>query len=76
MKTYLLWVFIQCLEKTNKYGGSVAIHVSEDNKFKKRDDLNSNIESISTELVIPYVKPIIVISVYRPLGSLVSVFPI
>ena len=58
----------------NKYGGGVAIYVSEDIKFKKRDDLLTNIESISTELVIPYVKPIIVTSIYRTPGSPVGVF--
>ena len=58
----------------NKYGGGVAIYVSEDIKFKKQDDLLTNIESISIELVIPYVKPIIVTSIYRPPGSPVGRF--
>ena len=58
----------------NKYGGGVAIYVSEDIKFKKRDDLLTNIEFISIELVIPHVKPIIVTSIYRPPGSPVGVF--
>ena len=58
----------------NKYGGGIAIYVSEDVKFKTRDDLLTNIESISIELAIPYVKPIIVTSIYRPPGSLVGVF--
>ena len=53
----------------NKYGGGVAIYVTEDIKFKKRDDLLTNIESISVELVIPYVKPIIVTSIYSPPDS-------
>ena len=47
--------------------------MSEDIKFIKRDDLLTNIESISIELVIPYVKPIIVTSIYRPPGSPVAV---
>ena len=34
----------------------------------------TNIESISTELVIPYVKPIIITSINRPPGSPVGVF--
>ena len=58
----------------NKYGGGVAIYVSEDINFKKRDDLLTNIEFISIELVIPYVKPIIVTSIYRPPGSPVGIF--
>ena len=58
----------------NKYGGGVAIYVSEDIKFKKRDDLITNIGSISIELVIPYVKQVIVTSIYRPPGSSVGVF--
>ena len=58
----------------NKRGGGIAIYVSEDIKFKKRDDLLTNIESISIELVIPYVKPIIVTLIYRPPGSPVDVF--
>ena len=58
----------------NKYGGGVAIYVSEDIKFKKRDDLITDMESTSIELVIPHVKPIIVTSIYRPTGSPVGVF--
>ena len=58
----------------NKYGGGIAIYVSEDIKFKKRDDLLTNVESISIELAIPYVKPIIVTSIYRSPGSPVGVF--
>ena len=45
----------------NKCGGGVAIYASEAIKFKKGDDLITNIESVSIELVIPYVKPIIVV---------------
>ena len=42
--------------------------------LKKRDDLLTNVESISIELAIPYVKPLIVTSIYRPPGSPVVVF--
>ena len=54
--------FHPILEKKNrnKYGASVAIYGIENIKFKKRDDLLTNIESISIELVIPYVMTIIV----------------
>ena len=47
--------------------------MNEDIKFKRRDDLITNIESASNELVIPYVKPIIVTSIYRPPGSPTSI---
>ena len=57
----------------NKYGGGIAIYVSEDIEFKKRDDLLTNIESISIELVIPYVKPIIVTSIYRPRWAFLTI---
>ena len=37
----------------NKYGRGNAIYVSEDIKFKKTDDLFTNIKSISIKVVIP-----------------------
>ena len=43
-------------------------------KFKTREDLNSDIESISIELDIKHVKPIIVTTIYRPPHSLVEWF--
>ena len=35
-------------------------------KCQKREDFNSNIEFLSVELDIKYVKPIIVTTIYRP----------
>ena len=43
-------------------------------KLKKREDLQTEIESITVELDIPFVKPILITTVYRPPDSLVEIF--
>ena len=58
----------------NRRGGGVAAYVKNGIKFKTREDLNSDIESISIELDIKHVKPIIVTIIYRPPHSLVEWF--
>ena len=58
----------------NRHGGGVAAYVKNGIKFKTREDLNSDIESISIELDIKHVKPIIVTTIYRPPHSLVEWF--
>ena len=56
------------------HGGGVAIYVSDTIKLKKRKDLQTEIESITVELDIPFVKPILMTTVYRPPNSLVEIF--
>ena len=43
-------------------------------KLKKREDLLTEIESITVELDIPFVKPILITTVHRPPDSLVKIF--
>ena len=45
----------------------MGIYVKDGIKCQKRDDFNSDIEFLSVELDIKYVKPIIVTTIYRPL---------
>ena len=60
-------------DRTRHWGG-VAIYVKTDLNFKKRLDLDLDIESISIEHGIKYVKPIIISTLYRPPDSLVELF--
>ena len=58
----------------NKMGGGVAIYVKNNLKFRIREDLITDFESISIELEITYVKLIVVTTAYRPPGSCVELF--
>ena len=58
----------------DRHGDGVAIYVSDTIKLKKREDLLTEIESITVELDIPFVKPILITTVYRPPDSLVEIF--
>ena len=58
----------------NDHHGGVAIYVSDTIKLKKREDLQIEIESITVELDIPFFKPILMTTVYRPPDSLVKIF--
>ena len=59
---------------TSRHGGGVAIYVKDGIKCQKRDDFNSDIEFLSVELDIKYVKPIIVTTTYRPPESKIEWF--
>ena len=59
---------------SDRHGGGVAIYVSDTIKLKKREDLLTEIKSITVELDIPFVKPILLTTVYRPPDSLVEIF--
>ena len=52
----------------------MAIYAKDGIKCQKRDDSNSDIEFLSVELDIKYVKPIIVTTIYRPSESKVEWF--
>ena len=56
------------------HGGGVAIYVSDTIKFKKREDLQTEIEAITVKLDIPFVNPILITTVYRLPDSLVEIF--
>ena len=58
----------------SRHGGGVAIYVKDAIKCQKRYDFNSDIEFLSVELDIKYVKPIIVTTIYRPTESEVQWF--
>ena len=58
----------------SRHGGGVAIFVKDGITCQKRDDFNSDIEFLSVELDIKYVKPIIVTTIYRPPESKVEWF--
>ena len=57
-----------------RHGGGVSIYVKKGIDFKIRTDLALDIESISIQLEIKYVKPIILSTLYRPPDSLVELF--
>ena len=52
----------------------MTIYVKDDIKYQKRDDFNYDIEFLSVELDIKYVKPIIMTTSYRPPESKVEWF--
>ena len=56
----------------DKNGGGVAIYVRNNIKCKIREDFGDDLESISVELDVPYVKPILVTTLYRPSDSRVG----
>ena len=58
----------------NRHSGGVAIYVTDTIKLKKREDLQTQIESITVELDILFVKPILITTVYRLPDSLVEIF--
>ena len=58
----------------DKNGGGVAIYVRSNIKCKIREDFGDDLESISVELDVPYVKPILVTTLYRPPDSRVELF--
>ena len=58
----------------NRNGGGVAIYISDDIPYNTRPDFDTGIESVSIQVNIPFIKPIIFTCVYRPPGSKVTLF--
>ena len=58
----------------DRHGGGVAMFISEEIKFLEREDLETDFESLTVELNIQYVKPILITTIYRPPDSLVDLF--
>ena len=56
----------------NRNGGGVAIYISDDIPYNTSPD--TGIESVSIQVNIPFVKPIIFTCVYRPPGIKVALF--
>ena len=54
----------------NIHGGGVALYEHNDILFIKRLDLACELESISVEVKLPFIKPLIVTTLYRPLEYL------
>ena len=58
----------------NRNGRGVAIYISDDILYNTRPDIDTGIESVSIQVNIPFVKPIIFRCVYRPHRSKVALF--
>ena len=48
----------------NRFGGGCAIYIDNNITFKRREDLDDDLESVSIELLFPYIKPIIYTCLY------------
>ena len=58
----------------NIHGGGVAIYLHKSIQYTLRQDLNGfDLESIAVELRLPHVRPIVIVTLYRPEGP-VEVF--
>ena len=64
-------IFIKDLDR---HGGGVAVHIRNKIKFLQREDIKTDFESLTVEIDIQYVKPILVATIYRPPDSLVEMF--
>ena len=58
----------------NTHGGGVALYVHNDIPFIKRLDLACEIESISIEVKLPFMKPLIITALYHPPGVPTEIF--
>ena len=59
----------------NSFGGGVTLYIHDSVPFTLYDAICSNVESLSIKLNIPYVRPILITTIYRPPSSLVYLFP-
>ena len=58
----------------NRFGGSAAIYIHSTIQFTLREDLKDiDLETIAVELNLPFIKPIVLTTLYRPEGP-VEVF--
>ena len=57
---------ILSIEKTNRFGGGVAIYIHSTIQFTLREDLKDvDLETITVELNLPFTKPIVLTTLYR-----------
>ena len=55
----------------NRFGGGVAIYMHRTIKFILREDLKDlDLETITVELNLPFIKPIVLTTLYRPEGPI------
>ena len=73
-KLRLKWFHEIFQEDRDKNWGGVAIYVRSNIKCKIREDFGDNLESISVELDVSYVKPRLVTTLDRPPDSRVKLF--
>ena len=58
----------------NSFGGGVAIYIHSSIHFTSREDLKDlDLETITVELNLPFIKPVVLTTLYRPEGP-VEVF--
>ena len=57
----------------DRHVGGVAIYIRNEIKFLQREDMKTDFESLTVE-IIRYVKPILVTTIYRPPDSVVEMF--
>ena len=58
----------------DRHGGGVATYMRNEIKFLQREDMKTDFESLTVEIDIQYVKPILVTTIYRRPDSLVEMF--
>ena len=58
----------------DRHGGGVAMYIINEIKFLQREGMKTDFESLTVEIDIQYVKPILVTTIYRPPDSLVEIF--
>ena len=54
----------------NTHGGGVALYLHNDIPFIKRLDFACELESISIEVKLPFMKPLIITALYSPPGEI------
>ena len=59
----------------NSFGSGGALYIHDSVSITLYDAICSNLESLSIKLNIPYVRPILITTIYRPPGSTVDLFP-
>ena len=59
----------------DSFGGGIALYIHDNVPFTQYDAICSNLESLSIKLNIPYVRPILITTIYKPPGSTVDLFP-
>ena len=59
----------------NSFGSCVALYIHDSVPFTLYDAICSDLESLTIKLNIPYVRPILITTIYRPPGSTVDLFP-
>ena len=59
----------------NSFDSGVALYIHDSVPFTLYDAICSNLESLTIQLNIPYVRPILITTIYRPPSSTIDLFP-